>query len=865
MAVTAPRMTQRRDDGNEAVRAACWALVVWLFVLTPGLTARSMQDVAESDLADSRAALVEGVATEYELGRHVATLLAADDLETLRILLTGGHPVVPKVIMETLAFDDDLRFVQVLLELASSAESPASAEQARMLVHDQALKHEQVRNDLVAMLTDVDVASDVAAEVQVTIMGALGRTRDLTVVPALLAHIEGPNQAAVLAAFEQLSGHRLPVQSDPLVFWTELWTRQQQEGLTRDVLLEEGHAAQRAGWAASNRAWNTERIRLRGELKAREREVAQARIEAMGKMIDRLIVALDDEYADVRKAAAQRLDEHLAHEKAGVAIPLLLERLGHGGEPGGTNGTHPEARIEENPEVRAAMVSALGSLGRDRPAVMTCLLAELADGHRTVARAAVDALSKVRGQAMVVVPLLDFLADESLTTKTTVQVLEIIASNVPSGVLDELNDKLTRATEASVRAVLVRAMIASQELDQAMAVLSVLETSSEPFEVRFALAQWLGERLTALPLDAGPRPAMVGVIESLLADADASVRAQAAKSLGESGDPRSAALLSERAKHEVSGSVLLDIVSALGQVGSLECAASIGWIQAHDTVSEGDALNERARAALRAIGRGRSWTEWVTMAQSLADAEAPALALVVINEVLAPRADGAVIEADVADRARGLKAVQLVAVGSTQDAHDLLLQLEEEGKAFPPREERLDLLAQTCRDLSLHSEAADWLALLLEGRGEADARFDELQRSLAGELLAARRHEEALALLSRLHAEQPGDNTLMLWFGQALMSAGRDDEARTILERLQSRVAEGDTAILDQTRLALEQLAAVAATNVGGEATAPEEQPEPAESTELTPSSVLTEGETDDQGAEAVPEADGEDGGNGGR
>jgi len=869
-------MTQRRDNGSVAVSTAFWALVLSLFVITPGLCARSLQDAPDGDLADSRAALIEGAATEYELGRHVATLLAADDLQTVRSLLLGGHPVVPKVIMETLAFNDDVRFVKALLQLASAEEASAIAEQARGLVNGQALHHGEVRSDLVAMLAtgQADAEGELADEVRVTILGVLGRSRDLAVVPALLAHIEGPHQSAVLSAFEQLSGHKLPRGADAVVFWTELWTRQQQEGLSRDVLLEEGHASQRSSWAASKAAWGKERTRLQSALQDRERQVAQARIEAMSKMIDRLIVALDDEYAVVRRTAAQRLGEHSAREKAAVAIPLLLERLGHGAEPAaGTNGTHAAPRVELDPDVRAAIVSALGSLGRDRPDVMTCLLAKLSDGHLSVARAAVDALAKVRGQPMVVRPLLDFLADESLETKTTVQVLEIIASNAPEGVLDELSRKLASATEGSVRAVLVRAMIASVELDQAMVVLSVLETGAEPFEVRFALAQWLGDRLTSLPLDAGPRPAMVGVIESLLADADASVRAQAAKSLGESGDPRSASLLSERAKHEVSGSVLLDIVSALGQVGSLECAASIGWIQAHDTVSEGEALNERARAALRAIGRDRSWSEWVTMAESLADAEAPGLALVVINEVLAPRGEGEVIEAEVADRARGLKAVQLVAVGSTQDAHDLLVQLQDEGKAFPARDVRLDLLAQTSRDLSLHSEAADWLALMLEGRGEADARFDELQRSLARELLAARRHEEALELLASLHGEQPGDNPLMLLFGEALMSAGRDDEARTLLERLQSRLAETETALLDQTNLALEQLAPAAEPTAGDDAVTPGEQPPASEDDGVSsPGSQTPEpqAENDEQDPDATldPEVEGpldDDGGKGDR
>lgn len=846
-------MTQRKDDGSKAMRAVCWALAVWLFAAAPGAYGATLQDAASESLDTSRAALVDGTATEYELGRHVAALLAADDLETLSVHLLSGHPVVSKVIMETLAFDDDVRFVEPLLQLAGSEERPLIAAQAGTLVNDQARQHEQVRIDLVAMLAASAASNEGLHDcLPRTLIGALGQTRELTVVPALLTYWEGQpelriepaDEAAILGAFEQLSGHSLPQGADAHDFWNNLWTQQQQQGLGRDVLLEAGYALQQAAWSETSGAWDDERARLKRDLQGLKSEVAEARIAAMGKLVDRLIEGLDDPYAEVRRAAAQGLADHPAHEKAAVAIPALLQLLGHGEDSLIGNGAqNGEARVERHPGVRATIVSALGNLGRDRPEVMTCLLAELSENHLAVARAAVDALAKVKGQPMVVRPLLDFLTGEELDPETRVQVLEIIASNNPAGVFDELSTKLSVARAGDERAVLVQAMIASEELGQAMAVLSVLETSSEPFEVRFALAQWLGERVKALPLDAAPRPGMVSVIESLLSDADVSVRAQAAKSLGESGDPGSAALLTERAKHEVSASVLLEIVSALGQVGSLECVPSIGWIQAHDTVSDGAALNERAREALRAIGRGRPWTEWLTMAQALTDAEAPSLGLGVINEVLAPRAEGLVIEADVADRARGLKAKLLVAVGATEDAHDLLLQLEDEGKAFPSRELRWDLLAQTSRDLSLHSEAADWLALLLEGRVEADARFDELQRSLAGELLAARRYDEGLELLESLHGAQPSDNQLMLWYGQALVAGGRVDEARSLLERLQLRVVETAPEIFAEAAVALDQLDRVAAeVSTGDEGLEPEiETPQTEGPDEVTPSPVVAE------------------------
>jgi tetratricopeptide (TPR) repeat protein len=794
-------MTHRRDDRIEAFKTACLTLLLLFGLATPA-PAHVRQDTSADALAAAREALVEATATEYALGLHVASLLTADDLASLGDRLAEGHEVVAKVIMETLAFNDDIRLLDQVLLLAASAASEDIAQQATELLHDQAPRHDAVRANLVATLaSSADDDSRCG-----TLIEAIGFSRDLDVVPTLLIRLEGPEQPAVLRAFQQLSGHDLSGEADPITAWKALWERQQQDDLTREDLLEEGHALQRARWVETNANTETKLDLVRRERDLLHAEVVAARIDSMAGKIDKLIEALDDDYAAVRQVAAERLGDHPAHAKAVQAIPVLLERLGHKPKPAGTNGDHSEPVLEQDAEVRATLVTALGRLGRDRPAVMHALLAELADGELAVARAAVDALIRVKGQPMVVRPLLDFLDSEEIDQGTSLQVLEIIANNEPAGVLDELSSRLGEATEGVVRGVLVQAMLASQELGQAMVVLSVLDTTTEAFEVRFALAQSLGDRLANLPLDAPPRPAMIGVIEDLLDDEDESVRAQAAKSLGESGDTRAASLLAERAKSEISGSVLLDIVSALGQVGSLQCAASIGWIHAHDTSSDGEGLSERARDALQAIGRGRPWSEWMVMAETLADAEAPELSLMVLNEILAPPAGGAVIDADVADRARGLKALELIQIGATQVAHDLLLQLEQEGKPYPPREQLLNLLAQTCRELGLHSEGADWLVQLCDGRLEADARFDELQRWLAGELLAAQRNDEAIELLERLHTEQPTDNQFMLWLGKARMSVGRDAEARSLLDRLEFRVPEDDLAMLAEVRELLDQL-----------------------------------------------------------
>jgi len=795
-------MTHRRNQGNEAVRTACLALVLLFGLASPALARVRQQNTPAEALALARAALIDATATEYELGQHVTGLLDAGDLDSLGARLSEGHEVVAKVIMETIAFKDDVRLVDEVLQLAASSGTEAIAQQATALLYDQTRRHDAVRTNLLTTLSGSG-AEDVRRG---TLIEALGRSRDLGVVPTLIVYLEGPEQESVVRAFQQLSGHDLSDQAELIAAWTGFWERQQRKALSRETLLEEGHALQRARWIVSSESSEAELRSLREQLALREAEVVAARIKSMDRQIDKLIEALDDDYALVRKVAAQRLGEHAAHVKAAASIPVLLERLGRRPVPPGTNGSHTEPALERDAEVRATIVTALGGLGRDRPEVMVALLGELSDGEYAVARAAVDALAKVKGQPMVVRPLLDFLDEEEIDRETSIQVLEIIANNEPTGVLDELGGRLGVATDGAVRAVLVQAVIASQELGQAIVVLSLLDIATEDFEVRFALAQWLGDRLAGMALDAPPRPAMLGMIEDLLDDEDASVRAQAAKSLGESGDGSAAPLLAERAKKEISGSVLLDIVSALGQVGSLECVASIGWIHAQDTASDSGGLSERARDALRAIGRGRPWSEWMIMAESLADAEAPELSLMVLNEILAPPVDGVVIDADVADRARGLKAVELIRLGSTQAAHDLLVQLEEEGKPYPPREQRLDLLARTSRELDLHSEGADWLVLLLEGRVEADARFDQLQRWLAGELLAARRNDEAVELLEQLHAAQPGDNQLMLWLGQAHTSVGRDEEARSLLERLEFRVPEDDTVMLAEIRRLLEQL-----------------------------------------------------------
>src|SRR6185503_3934963 len=143
-------------------------------------------------------------------------------------------------------------------------------------------------------------------------------------------------------------------------------------------------AAWRAWWADHRRYTREQLLELALHSQASAFEVERtglvakavaAKLDRMGEAVDSLLASLSDEYADVRLEAARRLAAKGNDARATNALPVLLRRLGHPPAGNGTKSSGPfdvqpagdavEA-VESDPRVRAALVTALGVLGRAR-------------------------------------------------------------------------------------------------------------------------------------------------------------------------------------------------------------------------------------------------------------------------------------------------------------------------------------------------------------------------------------------------------------------------------------------------------------------------------------------------------------------
>ena len=757
--------------------------VLALGLLAPSAWSRVVQDAptaptapAQADaLAEARAALRAGTVDALEMPMLAGTLLEAGDLETVRELLVSGRDDVILAILAAFNSRRDVVLVDEVLGLAAQETSAEVQRKALDNLRRMACSDAEVRRRLVAELT-TGACSEAEA---LAIIVVLGGCRDLSMVVPLLAQLDESAARALAAhkALVGLTGFDPPRPADAEI-WRTFWERN--AGRTREELME-------AALDREREQYRNETERLRSALRALVAEVEQARIDRMGTDdVERLRAALRDDYARVRAAAAQRLESHPDPERAASAIPALLARLGVASSEG-TNGH--EAEQESDPAVRAAVVSALGAMGRNRPEVLSALIAELASPHGGVGSAAVRALSKVRGSPSVVRPLLDLLDRGVVDEDTTKLVLSIIAENRPSGVLPDLERHLAAAPSVGVQSGVARALLACEELDAALDLVEPLAEPGAHVDVRFGLADGLGRRSSELKDQPTLRARMVSILARLVADPSPSVRAEAASALGESGDPGALSVLEPRLEVETDPTVAQRLVRSLGELKSLDGVDTIGRKAAGKPSS--DPVWEEARRALLSICSDSSGAELWTAAQTLDQVRADQLALVVLELLIAPTKPIPGQGTQFVPQALALKAELLLRTGQVQAAHDLLLTIHEQpDAAYPDPVRRVTLLADTAEQLGRFEEAAGYheqrRALLPPG----DARLGDVCRRLAEDLWRAGLSERALVEVEALHASEPEDNAIMFRLAELHMALGGDQVARDLLARLRPRIPE---------------------------------------------------------------------------
>jgi HEAT repeat protein len=317
--------------------------------------------------------------------------------------------------------------------------------------------------------------------------------------------------------------------------------------------------------------------------------------------VPRLLKALDDADAGLRRAAAEELGE-IGHK---AVVPRLLKALG-----------------DADAEVRAVAAAALGAI-RDGAAVPG-LLKALGDADAKVSWVAAAALGEI-GDASAVPGLLETLSDaDSRLSVAAVAALGYIgdASAVP-GLLKALGDaELRRAAaealgqigapsvpgllkalgdaDAKVRAAAAAALGAIGDAAAVPVLLEALDDADA--EVRWAAVEALGE--------IGDAAAVSGLLEVL---GDAEVRWAAVEALGQIGDAAAVPWLLEALSDE-SWLVRAATAKALGEIG--DQAAVEGLLRAL-----GDAEWEVRWAAAKALGEIGDQAAVEGLLRALGDAE----------------------------------------------------------------------------------------------------------------------------------------------------------------------------------------------------------------------------------------------------
>lgn len=631
---------------------------------------------------------------------------------------------------------------------------------------------------------------------------ALGSSRRLAAVDALLDGLETSREPLARAALMELTGRRPLGTDDSPAAWRAWWEKARWK--TREELLEESLLAERERHARA--------------LSERDERIVQLELRHMGQDVTRLVAGLESEYPVVRLEAARRLGAHANAEQAALAVPLLMRRLGHEVELGGHDGALeatptgdigvvPGASVlEPDPEVRRAAVAALGVLGRDRPEVLDALSQELLSEDLATAQEAVDALARVREAPRLVSPLLDRLERGGLAEATQITALSVIAQNDPQGVAGRLVRWTGPEHAPSVRAAGVRALLIGASPAEALEHVDGLLFGEPPSDVRYAVATGLGAQLRRMqnPDDHGAQ--LVAMLGRLLDDLDASVRAQAAVSLGDSGQLAALNLLEQHSRVEADVNVMVRVLDAFGSLGVIDAVDTIGRVCSRWSGEGAADLELAARRALQDIGDERPADDWLGMARTVQQVGCFPLAAWCLREGL-HRFDTDPSERDVVAQIRGELANVLWQARRPAEAHELLVELHEAQAPYPIASTRLDLLARTSEQLGYDDQAADFYAARLDVLAEGDSTRDENERSLARTLLAAGRPAEALPWIERLLDLDGGDNGLLEDKARAQVALGRDDDARQTYTRLLERLPDDDVETRERVEAARAALA----------------------------------------------------------
>ncbi|MCB9898309.1 MAG: HEAT repeat domain-containing protein [Planctomycetes bacterium] len=766
-------------------------------------------------VVEARAALLSGSQGDDELSIHAVTLINAGDFETLRATLGGTRRNAVLGVLSAFKVRYASELLAAVTDLAARTDDAEVRTRASDAMRDLVRTRADVLPALAARLGDP--ALPVA--VRRIVVGLLGESYDLRAVPALLRELRGPAWAEADAALGELSRHERPAQSLPADFWPGFW--EANAGLPLVQLIDRELLRQREEHAA--------------EMARKNDEIVKTRISTMGNDVDRLMAEVTDEFQRVRLTAVQRLGQHPNKEQAANAVPLLLRCLGYGveraaseGETNGPsngngttgNGSAAEVPRETDDEVRTAIVTALGTLGRGRADVQDVLLQVVRNSEGPIASAAVDALAGERDQPQVVPPLLQYIGRSEVPSATLVNVLRIIAQNQPREVFAELAPWMSASYEPDVRAAAVEAVVADVDLGPALASTTSLTSPDQPSQVRFALARALGKRLRAtVPPADDVRPRILELLADLADDIDKNVRAEAATSLGEMRSEGAQAVLEERSLRETDPSVVEKVIAALGTLRLDSAVPIIGRTCGRWVGGEPERLLSAAHQALSLLGDGLDAGAWLDMAATLREAGSPSLSVWACNEVV-NRFAGVQAAREVVSRARGALAEGLYLEGRYQEAHDRLVELQEANAPYPNGNRRLELLALTSEKLSLWSEAAQHYSQLLELQGEGEVNRLATRRAYAVALMEAGRSEDALQEIEALFAEDAGDSDLVLRQGLLLERLGRLPEAEDVLLHLGESLPADDATIRARALEALGRVQAALAA-VRGDGAAP--------------------------------------------
>jgi HEAT repeat protein len=763
----------------------------------------------------SRAALEVGVEDVPVLAIHAMRLLDAGDEPTLGRVLSGPNRSSVLGILQALQTSLSVSLLSETIFLASLTDDVEISQLAHENLVRLSREQSLVTTRLIERLEEVDLP----LEARRAMVEVLGRSRNLDAVEPLIALLGSVHSADAHAGLEELTGHSL---GEDVEVWAVFWGRVQ--GEPRDVLLERSLAAEKSA-------------RRESEQKMRE-EVVQARIRLMGMDVDLLVAGLSDGYVAVRLASASRLGSHPNGEQASTAIPAMLTRLGYGpkgpvGSMGGTgvngdgarngnghsgsngygrengnsngSGHNQTVAVEMDAQVRAALVAAVGALGRSEPAVLDVLLSELRSENVEMAAVAAAAFVRLRGHPEVVDPLLSYLRRAPVEEMTQVTVLRVVAQNEPAGVLDQLTEWLDPRHSPTVQAAAVAAVLASEDLPRALDVVGSVALNEEIRDVRYAVAKGLGDRARGLSAEDSVRSLVMELLGRLLDDVDSSVRAEAASSLGEVGGPDGFALLDHRSRAEVDASVMMRILHALGQIGDREGVGAIGRVCASWSGEGRAELNDAAHRALLVLGDGASADDWLEMAGTLKAVGSPGLSAWSLREILL-RHEGDPGSRDVVSLARGHLAEVLCLNGQASEAFQMLVELHEAGAPYPGLRLRLDLLARTAEELGMIDESANYYLECLDELAVGDATRLETQRGAVRALIASGRYEEAAPLVREVYEQDASDNNTMYSLARVQAALGRDQAAVDTLRRLLPRIPSESEALRVEVELLLKQV-----------------------------------------------------------